>query len=94
MITYWCNWMGPINFEWIQANGNCWSAGRIDVSGIKDDMWGTSIGLPTMHKDSWNSFSKWLSTFQTTTVWTLDQLVAEYELTNEPIQWLKSNQII
>lgn len=62
-----------------------WSGGRIDV-------WGdiiTEISLPVMKQECYNSFSKWLRTFTTDDVWTLDQLVTMYEKNNPKIIWAK-----
>lgn len=96
MITYSTNWMGPINRKWIEENGNGWAAGRIDIFGdIITNGEYLEIGLPMMDKHDWNNFTRWLEGdydskgFETETVWTLDQLVEEYEKTNPKITWWK-----
>lgn len=35
MISYFANYMGPINKKWIEDHGDCWMGGRIDISGVK-----------------------------------------------------------
>ena len=50
-------------------------------------MFGESMGLPIMHMEDWNSFSKWIKDISTDDVWTLDQLVGLYEQKHSPIRW-------
>jgi hypothetical protein len=63
-----------------------YSCGRIDVSGT-DDPHGNEIGVPPMLSEDWCRFGSWLDTFETDSVWTLDQLVELYERTNPKITW-------
>jgi hypothetical protein len=86
-IYYSTNWMGPINSEWIAEHGDQWAAGRIDVYGTGDP-YGEEIGLSPIHNDDWNRFSEWLENFITEDMWSLKQLVDEYEKTNPRILWL------
>jgi len=86
-IDYSLNWMGPINTDWIAKHGSQWSSGRIDVYGTDND-YGDEISLPPIHSDDWNMFGDWLYNFTTETMWTLKQLVDEYEKTNPRILWL------
>ena len=91
MISYLINWMGPINLAWIEKNGDCWAAGRIDVHG--EEGYPQEIALPPMHDRDWERFSRWLETFETEFVWPLTLLVAEYEKTRPPILWAKEKQV-
>lgn len=65
-----------------------WAGGRIDVYGT-DNPYGEEIGLPIMHGKDYRRFSNWLDTVETTEIWTLKQLVEQYELTNPKIRWDK-----
>lgn len=92
MIHYSINWMGPINAKWIEENGDNWCSGRIDIFG--EDHNGndveTEIGIPPMHHRDWQRFTRWLDRFETVErVWTLDEIVKEYETTNLKITWWK-----
>jgi hypothetical protein len=40
-----------------------------------------------MTTESWNRFGKWLDTFETDFMWTLEELVELYERNNPKIQW-------
>ena len=63
-----------------------WSGGRIDVYGTGEP-YGDELGLPIMHGEDYARFSVWLRKFKTETMWTLNQLVEEYEKTNPKIRW-------
>jgi len=63
-----------------------YSAGRIDIHGTGDP-YGEEIGVPPMTSEDWYRFGAWLETFETDTVWTLDQLVELYERANPKITW-------
>jgi len=119
-ISYYTNWMGPVNMEWYRKRGltktetvvlekdssftnrkagesvemekitEHYSGGRIDVYGTGDP-YGDEIGVPPMKTEDWNRFGNWLENFRTTTMLTLEELVAEYEKTNPAIQWDKVN---
>ena len=88
MIRYSTNWMGPVNTQWIAENGQDWSAGRIDIYGT-DNPYNLEIALPVMKTKDWILFSDWLRTFETDTVYSLDELVSEYEKNNDLITWFK-----
>ena len=64
-----------------------YSAGRIDVNDGSE--YGDEIGVPPMRTGDWHLFSKWLETFETDDVWTLEQLVELYERVNPKIRWCK-----
>ena len=72
-----------------------YSGGRIDVMGT-DELFGTEISLPVMKSDDWSRFSHWILSLETETVWTLKEIVDEYEKTNPKITWAKEilNNII
>jgi hypothetical protein len=74
VYTYWLNWMGPINREWIQINGDYWASGRIDVSPGNDE-----IGVPIMHSDDWQKFCIWLDNLTTKEqILSLDKILELY----------------
>ena len=89
---YSTNWMGPINYDWIQKNGEHWAAGRIDVYG-GDEPYSDEIGLWTMHVEDWNRLSDWLDNFHTADQWNLDQILEEYYKTNPEIRWFDHDSI-
>lgn len=67
-----------------------WYGGRIDVYGLDSDEFYNGkdeMGLPIMDGPSYWGFSEWLENFKTKTVWSLDELVAEYEKTHDKIRW-------
>lgn len=63
-----------------------YACGRIDVYGTGDHF-PEEISLPLMKGSDWNRFSDWLDTMKTAEMWTLGQLVTEFEKTNDPISW-------
>lgn len=65
-----------------------WYGGRIDIYGT-DEMYNSEMGLPIMDGPSYKGFSEWLEKVETDSVWSLDQLVAEYEKSNPKIRWHK-----
>lgn len=77
-----------VEFEEVTESYSC---GRIDVRGT-GDRYGDEIGVPPMRSEDWNQFGFWLDTFETSTMWTLDELVAEYEKTNPSIRWDSKEQ--
>lgn len=86
MLRYFTNWMGPINSDWTQKNGNHWAGGRIDVYG--DGEYPEEIGLPIMHGDDYRHFSEWLDSFTSIDMWTLEELVHLFEKqTKVSIRW-------
>jgi hypothetical protein len=66
-----------------------YSCGRIDVSGVPDEPYGLEIGVPVMRHDSWHLFGNWLQNFTTDRVYTLCELVTEYQKTNLKICWYR-----
>ena len=71
--------------ETITTNYSC---GRIDIRGIPDEPYGDEVGVPPMLSTDWRKFSDWLDDVTTTSVWTLEDLVAAYEYwTGEKITW-------
>lgn len=80
-ITYSTNWMGPINFKWIEKHGDCWSIGRIDIrdsSKCGYDGW-MDYGLAPMHKEDWGELTQWLAHQTTPEVWTFEELIETFE---------------
>jgi hypothetical protein len=43
-----------------------------------------------MKSEDWRRFGDWLWNFESKNLWTLEQLVTEYEKTNPAITWLKN----
>lgn len=68
-----------------------WYGGRIDICGT-DSPFGEEMSLPIMDGPSYASFSDWLEQFETDSVWTLDQLVREFERTHNQIRWFEDEQ--
>ncbi len=64
-----------------------YSCGRIDCRGEDLGLYGDEIGVGPMTTESWNRFGKWLDTFETDFMWTLEELVELYERNNPKIQW-------
>lgn len=89
MIRYSTNWMGPVNYDWVKEHGEGWCIGRIDVSGTDSD-YPEELALPMMRAEDWGRFSDWLDTVETDFMWTLTQLVDQYEKTNPRITWWES----
>lgn len=82
--------MGPINKKWYEdRNLELWTycAGRIDCRGGDLGSYGDEIGLPPMLDEDWGRLDKWLDTFKTDTMWSLSQIVEEFEKTNPKITW-------
>jgi hypothetical protein len=94
MITYSTNWMGPINENWIAKHGTMWSAGRIDIRGLDNEVyWGGchEYSLPPMRTEDWNDFDDWLESFQTHELWEFDDIVKLYEsASGRKIRWLEN----
>lgn len=90
MISYSTNWMGPVNYDWVQKNGNDWCVGRIDVYGTGSD-YPEELDLPMMKSDDWYRFSSWLDTIKTVKMLTTVQLVDWYETeTGWRITWYET----
>jgi hypothetical protein len=82
--------MGPINYEWTKKNGDYWAGGRIDVygSGYGGGDYPDEIALPIMHKEDYGRFSKWLDSFTSIDLWSLEELVYLFEKeTKTTIRW-------
>ena len=91
-ISYSTNWCGPISTKWIEEHGEGWSTGRIDIMGTENP-WGTELSLPPIRTEDWNRLSEWLWDFETDTLYTLKELVEEYEKTNPKITWLRERDL-
>jgi len=75
MYTYFLNYMGPINMDWIKKNGSGWRAGRIDVDGPSPDEYAVNV----MDADSWVLFGDWLFNLTTETKLEFQELVTRFE---------------
>jgi hypothetical protein len=87
MITYFLNYTGPINKEWLAKHGGHWCGGRIDVHGTED----SEFSVPIMHCEDWSRFGDWLWDFTSEAVLDLDNLVDLYERENPKIRWFKGS---
>jgi hypothetical protein len=67
-----------------------YSCGRIDVWGTGLE-YGPEIAVPVMRHDSWYLFGNWLQNLETDRVYTLHELVREYEETNAHIYWYRND---
>ena len=92
MIHYYLNLMGPINEKWLRENGTHWSAGRIDISGVPDEIYGTEYSVPIMHTGDWNKLSLWLREYQTEELVSFETIINEYEKYNSKIVWFKDGK--
>jgi len=64
-----------------------YSCGRIDCRGEDLGQFGDEIGVGPMKAESWHQFGKWLDTFETDFMWSLEELVELYERNNPKIEW-------
>ena len=64
-------------------------AGNIDVFGNTEETayLPGHIPIPSMTKQSWKMFARWLSELDTENILTISQLINLYEQTNPPIDW-------
>jgi hypothetical protein len=90
-ISYWLNWMGPINKDWCNVHGSHWCGGRIDIDGIIDEPYGVSYSVPVMHEEDWAGFSKFLMDISKdcTELYTSEELFEMYEELHGDIRWWK-----
>lgn len=99
---YSTNWMGPGGLWWYEERGllndkreitEHYSCGRLDVRGGDiESIYGDEIGVPPMRSEDWASFGDWLNTFRTDTMWSLAEIVKEYEKTNSKIRWASDRE--
>ena len=66
-----------------------YSCGRIDVrGGDTDTYYGDEIGVPPMRSEDWATFGDWLDDFRTDEMWSLSDLVEQYEQeSGRKIRW-------
>ena len=64
-----------------------YSCGRIDCRSEDLGRYGDEIGVGPMKAEDWHRFGKWLDTFETDFMWSLEELVELYERNNPKIQW-------
>ena len=69
-----------------------YSCGRIDCRGEDVGQFGAEIGVDPMKDESWAQFGKWLNTFETDFMWSLEELVEFYERNNPKIEWWVENE--
>jgi hypothetical protein len=83
--------MGPVGLWWYEERGllnenkqitEHYSGGRIDVH------YGDELSVPPMRSEDWNDFGGWLDDFRTHDLWTLQDLVEQYEQeSGRKIRW-------
>jgi hypothetical protein len=94
MIDYSTNLMGPINTYWYQERNlevGTVAAGRIDIRGLDESIYYGGMyeyDLPPMRVESWYRFTEWLDEFVTDELWSLEDIVSEFEKDNEAIEWV------
>lgn len=71
-----------------------YSCGRIDVRGGDADIdYGDEIGVPPMMSEDWQDFGGWLDDFRTDEMWSLSDLVEQYELeSGRKIRWASDRE--
>ena len=69
-----------------------YSCGRVDCRGEDLGQFGAEIGVDPMKDESWAQFGKWLNTFETDFMWSLEELVELYERNNPKIEWWVENE--
>jgi hypothetical protein len=89
--------MGPVALRWYEERGllndkreitEHYACGRLDVRGGNTDInYGDEISVPPMRSEDWASFGIWLDDFQTDEMWSLKEIIEEYEKTNPKIRW-------
>jgi hypothetical protein len=87
-VEYQLNRTGPTNINWIEKYGQDWASGKINI--YASDNFPEEIGFPTMKAEDYDCFRNWLKTFKTEEVWSLKQLVEEYEMNHSAITWFKT----
>jgi hypothetical protein len=72
-----------------------YSCGRLDVRGGNTDIYyGDEIGVPPMRSEDWQDFGGWLDDFRTDEMWSLSDLVEQYELeSGRKIRWADGTRI-
>ena len=63
-----------------------YSCGRIDIRGTGDP-YGDEMCVPPMLSTDWATFSDWLDEVQTSSIWSLSDLIMAYEQHNPKITW-------
>ena len=91
-VSYYLNWMGPINSKWIKENGEDWCGGRIDIRGIDDEdyyLGRDEYGVGIMKCEDWNALYDFLLDKKSEDVIPYKQLIAEFEENHGKIRWFK-----
>jgi hypothetical protein len=95
--------MGPVALRWYEERGllndkreitEHYSAGRLDVRGGNTDInYGDEIGVPPMRSEDWATFGDWLDDFRTDEMWSLSDLVEQYEQeSGRKIRWANERE--
>ena len=88
-VSYFLNWMGPINKKWCEENGNDWAAGRIDIS-IPSQEWDEGYGVGVMHIDNWHDLRLFLRELNKTgELLTKEELFSRFE-SKVKVRWFKN----
>ena len=77
MVTYFLNWMGPINPQFIAKYGDGWRCGRIDID---DGMpYGREYSVGVMDAESWLLLGEYLRNLRTEEVWCYQRIIDTFE---------------
>jgi hypothetical protein len=89
VVSYWANWMGPINKTWCDKNGPDWASGRIDISGVPGEPWGLEYNTPLMRKKDFAQLSEFLDSLETKELLSREEVYKMYEDKYGPIEYFK-----
>jgi hypothetical protein len=95
--------MGPVALRWYEERGllndkreitEHYACGRLDVrGGNTDNDYGDEISVPPMRSEDWASFGIWLDDFRTDEMWSLSDLVEQYEQeSRRKIRWASDRE--
>ena len=82
MIKYTLSWLGPLSPELFEQYGRDWEKYNINILGAESFIEPYPLG-PIRLIDA-NRFELWLKTFDSETVLSYEELIAEYELSHPP----------
>jgi hypothetical protein len=88
MPTYYLKSMCILNEKWVEENGDCWASGLVEVMDVPGEMFSIEYTIPPLHTEDWNRFSDYLDTKLTRRVYSLQELIEDYESRNPPLRWL------
>ena len=90
-VSYFANWMGPLNQRWLETNGDNWALGRIDISGIPSHPFGMELPIPPMRSNHFTAFARFLNKVSTEEALPLETLTNLFQDHHAAIEWLKND---